>query len=373
MTAVRVLRVYHSAVVDEYRQRERLLRSRHGYDVHLVSPRAWSEGGSVVRAPSQADFPVHIVPARGRQHPILFWYSMPMFRRVLRDVRPAIVDLHEEPYSLAAAAALRALRIEAPAAKVCIYTAQNIRKRYPPPFRQFEARALALADAAYPCSTEAGEVLRAKGYAGPLHVLPLGVSTPPARARPEGAPVVGFVGRVESYKGPQVALRAFARGAPPGSRLAFIGSGPAESALRREARELGVEERVDFLGALSQEATLEHIRQLAVLVAPSLTTKTWKEQFGRVAAQAMIAGVPVVASDSGSLPEVVGDGGIIVPEGNVEALAAELGHLLRDEARWARVARAGRARALERLTWERVADGCHRMYEAVLADGRGST
>lgn len=373
MTATRVLRVYHSAVVDEYRQRERLLRSRHGYDVHLVCPPAWPEGGSVVRAPSEADFPVHVVSARGRRHPILFWYAMAQFRRALRHVRPAIVDLHEEPYSLAVAAALRAVRAEASTAKVCVYTAQNIRKRYPPPLRQLERRALAAADAAYPCSTEAGEVLRAKGYDGPLHVLPLGVSTPPARARPQRPPVVGFVGRIESYKGPHLALRAFALGAPVEARLVFVGSGPAEESLRIEARELGVEERVDFAGALSQEATLQRIGELAVLVAPSLTTKSWKEQFGRVAAQAMIAGVPVVASDSGSLPEVVGDGGIIVPEGDVEALAAQVGGLLRDEARWSEVAQAGRARALEHLTWERVAEGCHRMYEAVLAGGRGST
>ena len=163
MNGVRVLRVYHSGVVDEYRERERLLRRDHGYEVHLVCPPAWPEGGSVVRAMADPEIPVHVVPARGRPHPILFWYASAPFRRVLRKVRPDIVDLHEEPYSLAVAGALRAVRLEVPEARICMYTAQNIAKRYPPPFRQLERHAHASTAAAYPCSTEAGEVLRAKG------------------------------------------------------------------------------------------------------------------------------------------------------------------------------------------------------------------
>ena len=71
--------------------------------------------------------------------------------------------------------ALRAVRAEVPKAKVCIYTAQNIYKRYPWPIRRLEARALRRADACYPCSTEAGEVLRRKGFTGEMHVMPLGL------------------------------------------------------------------------------------------------------------------------------------------------------------------------------------------------------
>src|SRR5205823_4802934 len=162
----------------EYRQRERMLRDRHGHDVHLVCPPEWSEGGSVVRAGPGADVPVHIVPVHGRRHPILFWYSPRSLRRILQELQPDAVDLHEEPYSLAVASALRVVRRAVPHAQVCVYTAQNILKRYPPPFRQLERRALSRVAAAYPCSTEAGDVLRAKGYAGSVHTIPLGVTMP---------------------------------------------------------------------------------------------------------------------------------------------------------------------------------------------------
>mgnify|MGYP002382407940 CR=1 FL=1 len=173
-----MLRLYHSGVVDEYRERERILRAQFGHDVHLVCPPRWSEGGTMVWASDAADVPVHVVPVRGRRHPILFWYQYAELRRVLRAVQPDIIDLQEEPYSLAVAFALRAARVEAPQARVCVYTAQNIEKRYPEPFRGFERRALGTVAAAYPCSSDAGAVLRAKGFQGSLHILPLGVTVP---------------------------------------------------------------------------------------------------------------------------------------------------------------------------------------------------
>ena len=63
------------------------------------------------------------------------------------------------------------------------------------------------------------------------------------------------------------------------------------------------------------------MQSLDILVLPSLTTRTWKEQFGRVLVEGMAAGCVIIGSDSGAIPEVIGDAGIIVPEGNPEALA----------------------------------------------------
>lgn len=368
MTAIRVLRVYHSAVVDEYRERERLLRDRHGYEVHLVCPPAWPEGASVVPAAPDAEIPLHVVPVRGRTHPILFWYASRAFRRVLRSVRPDIVDLHEEPYSLAAAAALLAIRRDAPHARICMYTAQNILKRYPPPFRQLERRALAATAAAYPCSTEAGEVLRAKGFTGALHVLPLGVSLDAAARRNGGGRLhVGFLGRFIEAKGADIAVRAFAAAADGlDAELELVGAGPQEPQLRELAGRLGVGERVIFPGAVSQSEALERISSYDTLLVPSLTTAGWKEQFGRVAAQALAAGTPVIASDSGSLPEVLGGCGELAREDDVEDFAAKLGALLRDPARRAQLGECGRRRAAEELSWDRVADGFDVMYRQVL-------
>src|SRR5690242_856720 len=138
----RVLRMYHSAVVDEYRNRELALTRTYGWDVHLVCPPVWNEGGADVVARPSSSTPVHIVPTLGPRHPILFWYRYRDIRRLVDYLRPDVVDIHEEPYSLSAAAAIAAVDAVDPDTPVCLYTAQNIDKRYPPPFRQLERRAL---------------------------------------------------------------------------------------------------------------------------------------------------------------------------------------------------------------------------------------
>lgn len=369
MTGTRVLRVYHSAVVAEYRERDRLLRERHGYDVHLACPASWSEGGRRVAAVPDEHVPLHVLPTAGREHPILFWYRVAAMRRLIRTVRPAVIDLHEEPYSLAVAAALTAAAFERTRAPVCLYTAQNILKRYPLPVRLLERRALRRAAAIYPCSSEAAEVVRAKGFAGEVEVLPLGVTVRdrPAR-RFVAAPLrVGFVGRLEHYKGGHIALEAFAR-TPPDleARLEIVGAGTERAALETRAQALGVAERVTFTGAIEQPATVERLLGFDVLLIPSLTTAAWKEQFGRIAVEALEAGTPIIASDSGSLREVLGDCGVLVPEGDVAAFSAALEALLRSPGRRGELSARGRTRARSTYSWERVAQSTHLMYAAAL-------
>ncbi len=360
--------MYHSAVVDEYRDRERLLRERHGYDVHLICPPRWIEGGVDVVGKSDADVPVHIVPTRGRAHPNLFWYSLSGLRGVLRAVKPAIVDVHEEPYSLAIAGVMTAVRREAPEARMCVYTAQNILKRYPPPFTWIEDAVNARAIAAYPCSTEAGEVLRSKGFRGEIRVIPLGVRIPGVSGERRAGTRVGFVGRLEPYKGGAIALEAFADACRDSDAvLEFIGTGSQQEALRRQARAAGVAERVVFRGALPQDETLKRIGTIDVLLMPSLTTKAWKEQFGRVAAQALAAGTIVIASDSGSLQEVVDEAGILAPEGDVSSFSIALNRVLRDPRFADQLRERGRRRAREEFSWERVAEKFSGMYEYVLS------
>jgi glycosyltransferase involved in cell wall biosynthesis len=374
VSAIRVLRICHNAVVDEYRERDRLLRSRHGYDVHLIVPPRWHEGGSLVAVTPDPDVPVHVVGVHGRRHPNLFWYAPRALRRVLRELRPQLVDLHEEPYSLAAAAALRAIDAEVPGAPVCVYTAQNLRRRYPPPFPALDRRTLRRAAAMYPCSTEAGELLRARGFRGAVHVLGLGVaprSPFPKDDRGDGGALrVGFLGRLETCKGGELAIRAFAAAADGlDASMEVVGAGSEREALELCAAKLGVAGRVHFTGAVSQDEALARIRGYDVVLVPSLTTRAWKEQFGRIPAQAMEAGTPVIASDSGALREVLGGCGELVREGDVADLTAALSRLLRDPDRRADLAARGRARAVGALSYETLSDGIDRMYREALATG----
>jgi glycosyltransferase involved in cell wall biosynthesis len=368
---MRVLRLFHSAVVPEFLERERLLRTQHGWDVHVACPPAWSEGGSIVTASQDSEVPVHVLPIHGKRHPILFWYSQRSLRALMRELQPDIVDVHEEPYSLAARGIVRAAAREVPNATIVIYTAQNLYKRYPLFFRRSERKVLRRVAAAYPCSTEAGQVLRRKGYGGRLYVLPLGVSPAPPRPDANGHRRVGFVSRLVPEKGGRIAVEAFARASQGlDATLEIVGTGPDEPSLRALAGD-----NVVFTGAIPQHEALARISSYDVLLVPSLGTKRWKEQFGRVVAQALVAGTPVIASDSGSLPEVLGGAGEIVPEGDVDALADTLSALLRDAGRREDLARRGRRRATEALSWDRVAEGFDSMYReshVTVLDHRGA-
>jgi glycosyltransferase involved in cell wall biosynthesis len=101
-------------------------------------------------------------------------------------------------------------------------------------------------------------------------------------------------------------------------------------------------------------------------VVPSLTRGNWKEQFGRVIVEAMACGVPVIGSSSGAIPDVIGDAGLIVPEGDVRALADGLRRLMHDPDLRRRMGGQGRQRVLARYTQAQVAAQTVAVYRQML-------
>lgn len=358
---MKVLRVAHHAVVAAWRERERQLRSRDA-QVELFSALRWNEGGRDVDLALDGDTFVHGVRTVGT-HPNAFTYDpLPLWRAL--GAGPEIIDLHEEPFALATAEilALRALRRSS--APYVLYSAQNIDKRYPIPFRWFERWALRHAAAAYVCNSAAGAILERKGLRGPAVLIPLGVDTarfrPDGRIEPSADPVVGYVGRLEPHKGVSTLLRAAA--SRPQWRVHLVGDGPERSALGSLARELGIEDRVTFLGFADGNELATFYRELDVLAVPSIPTASWLEQFCRVAVEAMASGVPVVASRTGAIPDIVGEAGILVEPRDPDDLVRGI-----DEAldRWPALREAGLVRAAD-FTWQRVAEQHLALYERVL-------
>jgi glycosyltransferase involved in cell wall biosynthesis len=105
-----------------------------------------------------------------------------------------------------------------------------------------------------------------------------------------------------------------------------------------------------------------YLNGLDVLVLPSRTRPNWKEQFGRVLIEAMACGVPVIGSDCGEIPGVIGDAGLIFREGSVAELAARLACLQADPALRVQLQRKGRQRVLERYTQKHIASLTHSVY-----------
>src|SRR5262249_51530817 len=111
-------------------------------------------------------------------------------------------------------------------------------------------------------------------------------------------------------------------------RLHVVGSGPLAPLARQRADELGLSNRITWEGGVASRQMPERLRSFTMLVQPSLTRRHWKEQFGRAVMEAMACGIPVIASDSAEIPNVVGPAGLIVPEGDPIALGNAIGQLL---------------------------------------------
>ncbi len=174
-------------------------------------------------------------------------------------------------------------------------------------------------------------------------------------------PVMLCIARQVEVKGIDVAIRAIAE-LPKSSLLLIAGDGPDEASYAALAQSLGLEERVRFLGLRDDVERL--IAACDQVWVPSRDL----EAFGMIAAEAMAAGRPVVATRCGGLPEVVVDGvtGIIVPIDDPGALAAAATSLLDDPARAAKMGRAGRARATTLFSLERFVDRTLALYRELV-------
>lgn len=347
-----VLRVYHAGRDAAHRARERALVAA-GVDVTLVVPRAWPGGEEALSSE-----PFRIVeldvkrPGDVNRHRYSDSHAI---ENLLADVRPDVLDIHEEPFSAAARQWLRAAPPELP---VVMYTAQNVDKRLPPPFHQWEKSAHRRVAVLYPCSRQAASVARGKGFTGRIEVLPLGydetVFRPGEQSLTDGELVLAFAGRLVPEKGVDDAVRVLAAMASERpARLVVCGEGPSVP----EAP--GVEN----LGRVGPEELARVYRSAHFVLVPSRPTATWTEQFGRVIVEAQASGAVVAGYDSGSIEEVGGGPALLVPTGDLEGLVARILELLPEE--FERRRRAGIELASGR-TWQRVGERQAALYGEAL-------
>ncbi len=294
-----------------------------------------------------------------------FHFYRGLMRR-LRAFKPHILHIDEEPYNLAAwQAMLVARRIKA---KTVVFSWQNILRKYPMPFRWGERWVLRNTDALIAGTQSAADVWRAKGYRGTIDVIPqfgtdISLFKPPEKReiRPF---TIGYFGRLVEEKGLRVLLDAVAQ-LSGDWRVRFIGGGPQLNDLQNHAERLKISHRVQFIGQIPSVNMPAQYHQLDVFVLPSLTRPNWKEQFGRVLTEAMASGVAVIGSDSGAIPGVIGEAGVVVPEGDAGALAHILNQLQQDTALRAHLALMGVDRAEKHFTHERIAEETVTVYRSL--------
>lgn len=367
---MKVLSVAHNAVAESNRQRQQALAALPDVELRLLTPAWWYEEGRRIDVSDSADWRVGrtVGTGNGTRHVYLSGLVAE-----LRAFQPDVIDLVEEPFTLVALQAVLARALLAPRAALVVYSAVNVHRTWRLPYRQIERFVLRRVDGAHAPSSDVGPILRAKGLdSQPVMTIPLGVdaerffSAEPLPLERVGRPRIGFVGRLERVKGLDVLLDAFQLVEAPATLL-IAGDGPERQRIR-----LRVDgQRVRLLPPLPYADVPRFLRSLDVLVLPSVTIlPQHREQFGRVLVEAMAAGVPVIGSSSGAIPEVIGDAGLVVPERDPTALAEALRRVLGDaELRQALVAR-GRARVERHFAWPVIAAQTRELFQAAVAHRR---
>jgi glycosyltransferase involved in cell wall biosynthesis len=176
-----------------------------------------------------------------------------------------------------------------------------------------------------------------------------------------GRPRIGYVGRLAAQKRADLLVTAFGRMREPAD-LVVVGDGPERARVQRLVRESPAADRITLTGFVEHSAVPAVLRSLDLLVLPSAY-----EEMGSVLVEAMVAGLPVVASDVGGIPEVVrhGETGLLVPPGDVSALTEALDRLVADPGLRARLAAGARARS-SGYSWPHLAARVSGVYRRVL-------
>jgi len=373
---LRVLMVSKACIVGAYQKKLEELAKFPDVELTVVVPPYWRDERGVMHLEREHTQGYELVVERMALNGHFHLHFYPALAKNIRRIRPHIVHIDEEPYNVATWQVIRLAKTHG--AKTVFFTWQNIHRRYPPPFSLIESYNLRNADYAIAGNSEAVKVLQAKGYRGPTRVIPqFGVDPDIYRFQVSGSRfqgsnlqpgtwnlelfTIGYVGRLVEEKGVHILLRAVA-GLSGEWRLRILGSGPQKARLESLATELGIAERVRFEEPIPSTQMPGYYNQLDALVLPSLTRPNWKEQFGRVLIEAMACGVPVVGSDSGEIPNVIGDAGLVFPEGDVQALQDKLPQLMADPALRDELAQRGRERVLAHYTQAQVAAKTYQVY-----------
>src|SRR5919201_1829829 len=249
---MRVAIVSHTYVSDDNRGKLQALADQPNLELLVLVPELWvnRDIGQVLRfeKPASAKPRVHTLPIHLPGYGSLFFYSATKVVRALRQFRPDLIHVEQEPWSVAAlelCAIARSL-----GARLSFFTWENLERSLPLPLPLIRRYVLSRADGAIAGNSEARLRLERYGFARSIVVLPqLGIDTgvfrPPDPAGAGSGFVVGYAGRLVAQKGVMLLLEAFAR-LPEEGRLLIVGTGPLKSQILCRATQLGVAGRLEL-------------------------------------------------------------------------------------------------------------------------------
>ncbi|HEY3875825.1 MAG TPA: glycosyltransferase [Candidatus Kapabacteria bacterium] len=374
---MKILYVGHTYTVRANQAKIAALARLPGVEIALVTPHAWQGPLYKNRADRFEGFSAenvhhHIVPAVGIGKESGFLYS-PRISRIIKEFQPDIIHVEQGTYALSYAQILWAAKRYAPKARAIFFTWWNLPYELHGIKQRAESFNFAHSATAIAGNQAAKEILWERGFHRPIHVLPqLGIDLPASNDRRENDHKerfrIGYAGRIASEKGVLDLVHAAARMEHrEKSELYFVGTGGELERVKQEAGNNAIS--LMHHTAVRNESLPEHLATMDVLVLPSRSTPEWVEQFGHILLEAMAAGIPVIGSSSGEIPNVIGDAGMIFREGNTEELAADLDRLFANPGERNVYASLGKQRIAQHFTHEKIAKAQKEIYDGMMREG----
>ncbi|MEO0349052.1 MAG: hormogonium polysaccharide biosynthesis glycosyltransferase HpsO [Cyanobacteria bacterium P01_A01_bin.15] len=387
---MKVLVASHSYIVDLNCEKLRTL-AHMGHEVTVVVPKRWNPGGvqsRIVEPRPRQEGSFRIVPianlSQNNQGLLSFGWEIVT---LLKSFKPDVIQVEQGAKSLGYAQMITLNRLLGGNAKNLFFTWWNLPYELSFPLSLLESYNLRHTDGLVVGNQDGADILKDRGYHGPVRVMPqLGVDEglfcpqeqPQLRQQQSISDndfVVGFVGRFVPEKGLSTLFQALATLVHLPWTLVLLGRGPLKDGLKEQAQTLGIAKRVRWIESVPHDAVPDYINLMDTLVLPSETTdgfKTltsvgWKEQFGHVLIEAMACQVPVIGSDSGEIPHVIGDSGLVFPEKDYEALADRLKQLIQQPEQRQSLAQKGYKKAMKQYTNKALATELLAFYQELVA------
>ncbi|MDJ0634001.1 MAG: hormogonium polysaccharide biosynthesis glycosyltransferase HpsO [Xenococcaceae cyanobacterium MO_188.B29] len=372
---MRILVASHTYIVDLNCEKLReLSRLSSDLEVTIVVPKKWRPGGvqnKIIEPQEKIEGNLSIVPisnfSQNNQGLLTFGADI---IELLKNFKPNIIQVEQGAKSLGYAQLITLNRFLGLKAKNIFFTWWNLPYTNKFPISLLEKYNLNNTHGIISGNQDGVDVLREHGYGGKVKVLPqLGVDEQlfSPQIQPELMSklaitnndfVIGFVGRFVPEKGILTLIKALAGLQELSWKLLLLGRGELKEEIEKTATEAGIQSKLIIVESVPHDEVPCYINLMSTLVLPSettynfttLTAAGWKEQFGHVLIEAMACRVAVVGSDSGEIPNVIEDAGLVFPEGDAQALKNCLQQLIEQPELLDKLAQKGLDRAREKYT-----------------------
>jgi L-malate glycosyltransferase len=388
---MRILVVSHTYIVPlNCKKLQELSRLAPDIEVIVVIPQKWRPGGiqnQVIEPKKRQEGNFQVIPianfSQNNQGLLTFNWEI---IKLLKTFKPHIIQVEQGAKSLGYAQLITLNKLLGIKAKNTFFTWWNLPYTNKFPINFLEKYNLDNTHGLVSGNQDGADILREHGYKGKVQVMPqLGVDEElfSSRSQSELAAkfklqpedfIIGFVGRFVPEKGILTLIAALTKLTALPWKLLLLGRGELKAEIEQRAIAAKIQDRLIMIESVPHDTVANYINLMNVLVLPSETTyqfKTltaagWKEQFGHVLIEAMACEIPVIGSDSGEIPHVINDAGLIFPEGNSSELSDSLRQLIENPELANKLAKKGRDRVMKFYTNKALARAQLKFYQELI-------